>query len=137
MSQRGNKFAFVQFTDQTGVFETTFFSDVLSESSDLLNDDKPLLVSANLKVEDSGPRLLAARVQLLDDAVAAWHGGIGLWIRDDKPLEQLKSALRDDGPGKAEVKLHFTVDGHDVRVALAGRFKLSGCLLYTSPSPRD
>ena len=126
MSQRGNKFAFVQFTDQTGVFETTFFSDVLSESSDLLNDDKPLLVSANLKVEDSGPRLLAARVQLLDDAVAAWHGGIGLWIRDDKPLEQLKSALRDDGPGKAEVKLHFTVDGHDVRVALAGRFKLSG-----------
>ena len=126
MSQRGNKFAFVKFTDQTGVFETTFFSDVLSESSDLLKDDKPLLVSANLKVEDSGPRLLAARVQLLDDAVAAWHGGIGLWIRDDKPLEQLKSALRDDGPGKAEVKLHFTVDGHDVRVALAGRFKLSG-----------
>ena len=126
VSQRGNKFAFVQFTDQTGVFETTFFSDVLSESSDLLNDDKPLLVSANLKVEDNGPRLLAARVQLLDDAVAAWHGGVGLWIRDDKPLEQLKLALRDDGPGKAEVKLHFTVDGHDVRVALAGRFKLSG-----------
>ena len=126
VSQRGNKFAFVQFTDQTGVFETTFFSDVLSESSDLLNDDKPLLVSANVKIEEGGPRLLAARVQLLDDAVAAWHGGVGLWIRDDKPLEQLKSALRDDGPGKAEVKLHFTVDGHDVRVALAGRFKLSG-----------
>ncbi|MDB2390022.1 DNA polymerase III subunit alpha [Alphaproteobacteria bacterium] len=126
VSQRGNKFAFVQFTDQTGVFETTFFSDVLSESSELLNDDKPLLVSANLKIEENGPRLLAARVQLLDDAVAAWHGGVGLWIRDDKPLEQLKSALRDDGPGKAEVKLHFTVDGHDVRVALAGRFKLSG-----------
>ena len=80
----------------------------------------------NLKIEDNGPRLLAARMQLLDDAVAAWHGGVGLWIRDDKPLEQLKSALRDDGPGKAEVKLHFTIDGHDVRVALAGRFKLSG-----------
>ncbi|MGB1862955.1 MAG: DNA polymerase III subunit alpha [Candidatus Puniceispirillum sp.] len=126
VSQRGNKFAFVQFTDQTGVFETTFFSDVLSESSDLLNHDKPLLVSANVKIEEGGPRLLAARVQLLDDAVAAWHGGVGLWIRDDKPLEQLKSALRDDGPGKAEVKLHFTVDGYDVRVALAGRFKLSG-----------
>ena len=29
ISQRGNKFAFVQFTDQTGVFEITFFSDIL------------------------------------------------------------------------------------------------------------
>ena len=32
ISQRGNKFAFVQFTDQTGVFEITFFSDILAES---------------------------------------------------------------------------------------------------------
>ena len=29
VSQRGNRFAFVQFTDQTGIFEITFFSDVL------------------------------------------------------------------------------------------------------------
>ena len=42
------RFAFVQFTDQTGVFEATFFSDVLAEAMICLTL-KPLLISANLK----------------------------------------------------------------------------------------
>ena len=84
--QRGNRFAFIQFTDQTGVFEVTFFSDVLAEANDLLDSEKPLLISANLKVEDNGPRLLAARVQLLDDAIAAWHGGVALWLPRKRSL---------------------------------------------------
>ena len=128
VSQRGNRFAFVQFTDQTGVFEATFFSDVLAEANDLLDSGKPLLISANLKVEDNGPRLLAARVQLLDDAIAGWHGGVTLWMQDENPLELLKAALKSDGPGKAEVKIQLNVKGKEVCIRLPGRFKLSGDL---------
>jgi DNA polymerase III subunit alpha len=128
VSQRGNRFAFIQFTDQTGVFEVTFFSDVLAEANDLLDSEKPLLVSANLKVEDNGPRLLAARVQLLDEAIAAWHGGVALWVQDEKPLKSLKEALKSDGPGKAEVKIQLIVKGQEVCIGLPGRFKLSGDL---------
>ena len=128
VSQRGNRFAFIQFTDQTGVFEVTFFSDVLAEANDLLDSEKPLLISANLKVEDNGPRLLAARVQLLDDAIAAWHGGVALWVQDEKPLKSLKEALKSDGPGKAEVKIQLIVKGQEVCIRLPGRFKLSGDL---------
>ena len=126
VSQRGNKFAFVQFTDQTGVFEMTFFSDILAESMEMLDSEKPLLVAANLKLEDNGPRLLAARVQLLDDAIAAWHGGVGIWVQDQKPLEQIKTLLVDDGPGKAEVKLNMMIKDHAVSIALPGNYKLSG-----------
>ena len=128
ISQRGKRFAFVQFTDQTGVFEVTFFSDVLAEANDLLDSGKPLLISANLKVEDNGPRLLAARVQLLDDAIADWHGGVRLWMQDENPLERLKAALKSDGPGKAEVKIQLNVKGKEVCIRLPGRFKLSGDL---------
>ena len=126
VSQRGNKFAFVQFTDQTGVFELTFFSNILAESMEMLDSDKPLLVAANLKLEENGPRLLAARVQLLDDAIAAWHGGVGIWVQDQKPLEQIKELLVTDGPGKAEVKLNMMVKDHAVSIALPGSYKLSG-----------
>jgi len=128
VSQRGNRFAFVQLTDQTGVFEVTFFSDVLAEANDLLDREKPLLIVANLKVEDNGPRLLAARVELLDDAIAAWHGGVALWVQDEKPLIRLKEALKADGPGKAEVKIQLNIKGQDVCIGLPGRFKLSGDL---------
>ena len=92
----------------------------------LLESEKPLLISANLKVEDNGPRLLAARVQYLDDAIAAWHGGLALWVRDETPLNALKDSLREDGPGKAEVKLQALIDGHEVTIGVPGRFRLSG-----------
>ena len=81
VSQRGNRFAFVQFTDQTGVFEVTFFSDVLATSSAILDTEKPLFISANVKLEENGPRFLAARAELLDDAIAAWHGGVSVWLQ--------------------------------------------------------
>mgnify|MGYP001248040848 CR=1 FL=1 len=128
VSQRGNRFAFVQFTDQTGVFEVMFFSDALAEANDLLDSGKPLLISANLKVEDNGPRLTAARVQLLDDAIAGWHGGVRLWMQNEKSLDFLKAALKSDGPGKAEVKIQLNVKGKEVCIRLPGRFKLSGDL---------
>ena len=41
----------------------------------ICGSEKPLLISANLKVEDNGPRLLAARVRLLDDAIANGTAG--------------------------------------------------------------
>ena len=126
VSQRGNKFAFVQFTDQTGVFEVTFFSDILSESQALLDSDMPVLVSANLRLEENGPRITAARVQALDEAIAAWNGGVGIWVQDERPLGALKSLLEEDGPGRAEVKLRLIMDDQEVSVALPGRFRLSG-----------
>jgi DNA polymerase-3 subunit alpha len=126
ISQRGNKFAFVQFTDQSGMFEVTFFADILAESQELLDSDMPVLVAANLRLEENGPRLTAARVQALDDAIAAWNGGVGVVVQDDRPLPALKSLLSEDGPGQAEVKLQLEIDGKAVRVALPGRYRLSG-----------
>ena len=126
VSQRGNKFAFVQFTDQTGVFEVTFFSDILAESKALLDSDMPILITANLRLEENGPRITAARVQALDEAIAAWNGGVGIWLQDERPLGALKSLLEEDGPGRAEVKLRLIMDDQEVSVALPGRFRLSG-----------
>ncbi len=126
VSQRGNKFAFVQFTDKAGVFEVTFFSDILAKSMRLLDSGKPLLVAANLKLEENGPRLLAVRVQLLDDAIATWHGGVGIWLQDQKPLQQIRELLADNGPGKAEVKLNLMVKKHIVSIVLPGNYKLTG-----------
>ena len=126
ISQRGNKFAFVQFTDQTGVFEVTFFADILAESQQLLDSDMPVLVAANLRLEENGPSLTAARVQALDDAIAAWNGGVGVLVEDERPLAALKSLLEEDGPGQAEVKLRLVVDNQNVSIAIPGRYRLSG-----------
>ena len=86
------------------------------------------MIAANLKLEDNGPRLLAARAQLLDDAIAGWHGGVALSLQDGKPLKSLKEALKSDGPGKAEVKIQLIAKGQEICIGIPGRFKLSGDL---------
>ena len=126
VSQRGNKFAFVQFTDQTGVFEVTFFADILAETQALLDSAMPVLVAANLRLEENGPRLTAAKVEALDTAIAAWNGGVGVWVEDERPLEPLKALLKEDGPGRAEVKLKLVVEDYEVSLSIPGAYKLSG-----------
>ena len=54
------------------------------------------------------------------------HGGVALWVKDEIPLTALKDALREDGPGKAEVKLQALINGNKVRIGVPGKFCLSG-----------
>ena len=65
---------------------------------------------------------------MLDDAIAAWNSGISLTLRDVKQLNDLKAALKADGPGEAEVLLKVVAQEHQVTIRLPGRFKLSGNL---------
>ena len=45
VSGKGNRFAFVQLTDKSGVFEVTLFSETLSQCRELLNSEGALLVT--------------------------------------------------------------------------------------------
>ena len=70
-SAKGNRFAFVQMSDQSGVFEVTLFSEVLATSRDLLASGKPLLITADARLEDDAVKLLAQTIQPLDVAAAS------------------------------------------------------------------
>ena len=52
------------------MYETTFFSEVLLEARPLLGSDAPILVTVDARMENDVVRLLAQRVQSLDEAVA-------------------------------------------------------------------
>ena len=44
-SARGSRFAFVQLSDMTGVFEITLFSEILAQTRTLLDSGQPLIVT--------------------------------------------------------------------------------------------
>lgn len=50
-SAKGNRFAFVQCSDASGVFEVTLFSEVLAMARDLLASGKPWPISADARLE--------------------------------------------------------------------------------------
>ncbi len=78
-SQRGNRFAFVQLSDPTGLYEVTMFSDVLETSRDLLESGSNVVVTAEATYEGEQLKLLARTVQPIDGVVAD-AGGSGLRI---------------------------------------------------------
>ncbi len=71
-SQRG-RFAFVQMSDATGVYEATIYDEKLMDSArDLLELGKMLLLEVDAKSgEDGGMRLIIQSMSLLEDSIKA------------------------------------------------------------------
>ena len=124
-SARGNRFAFIQFTDQTGSFEATAFSETLEAAKPYLDHDGPIMIKAEARLEEGGVRLLIDRLIPLDDAAIAKSAGAEISITHPDALDGLHEGLKRDGVGTGQVQITMQVDGKIITVQLPGRFKLS------------
>ena len=107
-SARGSRFAFVQMSDASGVFEVTLFSEVLAQSRELLDGGQPLLVTADVRAEEETLRLTAQHFEPLDRVVAQAAAGLKVLLGEAaalSPLKQLIAAAkrrpRPRHPGRA------------------------------------
>ncbi|MBD3764119.1 MAG: DNA polymerase III subunit alpha [Rhodobacterales bacterium] len=82
-SAKGNRFAFVQLSDPTGLYEVTVFSDVLEAGRDHLEPGQNVVLTVEATLEAETLKLLARGVQPID-TVAAEAGGSGLRIHLDR-----------------------------------------------------
>ena len=124
-SAKGNRFAFVQMTDQSGSFEITLFSDALTAARDLLDEDIPLMVRADARMEDGSVRLLGQAVRKLDDAMSAQSRGLEIKLSSPDAVTGIKEGLARDGVGMASLVLSMQVDGKMIKIPLPGGFRLS------------
>ncbi|MEO5373942.1 MAG: DNA polymerase III subunit alpha [Alphaproteobacteria bacterium] len=127
--KNGSRYAFVQFSDATGSFEAMMFSEVLSVSRELLDSGRAVLVTMDARLEDDQPRLLAQKVESLDDAVARTARRVVIVIDDESPLPALKAALAAEPRGRGEVVLIPRIDGREVEITLPGRHTLSAAFI--------
>jgi DNA polymerase-3 subunit alpha len=124
-SARGNRFAFAQFTDQSGSFEVTIFSEVLAQARELLDEDAPLMIRADAELEDGKVRLLAQSIRMLDEAISAQSRGLEIKLSSFDAVKGIKEGLSRDGGGAANLVLAMQVDDKMVRIPVPGGYKLS------------
>jgi DNA polymerase III subunit alpha len=125
-SAKGTRFAFVQLSDMGGMYEVTVFSEVLSAARDLLEAGRAVLVSADAKREGEGVRMIAQRIQPLDQAVAGAAPAIRVHIAEASAIAVLKQAIAKVGRGKAQVSLVIDVGpDREVEIQVPGGFALS------------
>jgi DNA polymerase III subunit alpha len=79
-SARGNRFAFVQLSDPTGLYEATVFSDVLEAARDHLEPGQLSVLTVEATLEGDTLKLLC-RAATSAEAVAAQAGPAGLMLR--------------------------------------------------------
>ncbi len=120
-------YAFVSFSDSTGMFEIMLFPEVLAASRPLLEAGKSLVITASADWDGDELKLRAASITDLDQAAA--NAGEGMVVRLDSvaPLSVIAAQLMQ--PGKGLVS--FVVpggEGEEVEIALAKRHAVTAIL---------
>ena len=127
-SAKGNRFAFVQCSDQSGAFEMMVFSDLLGSKRNLLEAGQAVLVSCDGRLDGEQVKLTAQTVEKLDDAVANAAAGLRIVISDSAALDALRKNL-EGKKGKGRVTLVVPMsDETEAEVTLPGAYSIAGGL---------
>jgi DNA polymerase III subunit alpha len=134
-SAKGSRFAFVQMSDLTGLFEVTLFSETLGAARPLLDGGQPLLIAADARLEGEGViRLTAQSVELLDEAAASCSAGLRILIDSEAALPPLKQVLAREGrlsdPRRrgGTLQLVLPAGQRSVDISLPGQYEIGAQL---------
>ena len=109
-TRKGDDMAFIMTEDLHGTVETTVFSSVYEEVRDILTDDTPILIEAQVQKDENSVKLLADKIIHMDKAEETWTQSVNLRLditqTDEKLLPKLYDILkRHAGPCKAYLRL--------------------------------
>jgi len=120
-NKKGDLMAFVTIEDLKGFIEVIVWADAYKEVSNLLHDEKPLLVSGKLDSKGEKAKIIADAIIPLEDAAASFcnslHFKINSFAADTQDLEKLKEILAKH-PGQCPVYLHIVIPGRSETILL-------------------
>jgi DNA polymerase-3 subunit alpha len=126
-SARGHRFAFVQCSDPTGMFELTVFSDLLSANRESLEAGQSLIFDVDARSDGDRVKLTAHGMEPLHRATARLAAGLKVRVTDERPLAQLKALLVGAGRGRGPVivGVQLPESEEEAEVKLPGGFAIS------------
>ncbi|MDA0998591.1 MAG: DNA polymerase III subunit alpha, partial [Proteobacteria bacterium] len=70
-AKNGSRYAHIQFSDPTGIYDVTVFSETLSENRELLEACKSMIIFGSVKFEGESARFTANKLESVDRAAEA------------------------------------------------------------------
>ncbi len=124
-SARG-RYAFVQMSDASGMYEVAVFSDVFERARDLLNVGQTLYLEVGVQRDEEQVRIMARRVTRLDEKAADLIKGLKVFVADGVAISALKSVIDRGGRGSGQLRLVVRLPlDEEAEIALSGRFAVS------------
>jgi len=129
ISSKGNKFAFIQFSDPSGFFEVTAFSDILDLYNNLLQPSQNLVLSCQATLEENQPKLLLRKVEKISDVLNSLEDlGIRIFIDDHNAVTFLKEQLEilnNENLKKSPIKIVVISKEFDVELDLPNSYRIT------------
>jgi DNA polymerase-3 subunit alpha len=124
-AKSGNRFAFVQLSDASGVYECMAFAETLLRHRDILAAGQTLLLTVDAQANEDGFRLTIQEVSPLANMAADVADGMMISLQSDKAIPALKDIFAKLPSGKSEVYLAlFLPGGARTDIILPGRFRI-------------
>ena len=127
-SAKGNRFAFVQLSDGSGVFEIVVFSETLAQSRELLEGGQRVIVTVDVRADDGdAARMSATMIRPLDEVLASASTELKIVIADPIAIDGVRQALETGEEGRCKVALILDVGDHqEVEIKLPRKIALTG-----------
>ena len=109
-SGKGNRYGFVRLSDTSGTFEVTVFSEVLTNSRDLLEAGNSLVIDAKAQFEGDTVRFTADSIRSLDGAAAVAGTEVRVHLDSADGLPSFREMLSKAGRGKGRVTAIVRMD---------------------------
>ncbi len=122
---KGEKYAFVGFSDTSGQFELGVFSEVLQSSRELLEPGNLLLLSVSVSERDGEKRLTMARVTSLKDGREAKLKSVRLYVDESIDLDSLARRLPESGSGEISLVLLTGDKQLEAEICMPGKYLLT------------
>jgi len=128
-SAKGAKYAVVQMSDPSGVFEVMVFSEVLTATRDLIDravtESFPLIVEADVQRRDDDVSLFVRNISPYDQAVAKAPTVVEIFIGAEEAVDSLAKLLAREKPGRGIVKLKVPDGAAEIEIQLPGRWAIT------------
>jgi DNA polymerase-3 subunit alpha len=120
-------YAFVSFSDPTGMFEVMFFPETLTASRPLLEAGKSILLKLNATWEGDELKLRAISASDLDRAAADAGEGMKIFLEDTRSLGPIAAQLKQPGKGMITLVVPGS-EGREVEIKLPQRLQVNVAL---------
>ena len=131
-AKSGNKFAFLQLSDATGVYEVMIFSETLAHSREFLVPGTALLINADAELKDEELRFLGQIIQPLDEAMAGKVRELKIHVDATEPVQRMHDILKESGSGNVKIHLYAHLeDGYVAEMELKGKYNIPQDMIST------